>query len=123
MSCQPLDTSIVTYDFPKHRRGNTYDGTVFTVTLNGVARDLTGASIKMSLKTGKDVTASVLDLTTANGKITIDSPNTLGKFRVPPQIITVPPAIYFYDIQITFSDLTVKTYVEGRWQIIQNVTV
>jgi len=123
MSCIPNSPNIKEYDFPTHIKGDTYDGTSFTITVNGSPLDLTGASIKISLKLGKDLINSALDLSTENNRIQIWNPPTDGKFQVVPQIISVPPGNYFYDIQITLADLTVKTYIEGRWRILSSVTV
>jgi hypothetical protein len=111
-----------TYNFPDHIKGDTYDGTQFTITVNSVALDLTGASIKMALKLEKDQATADLELTTTDGGITISNPPTSGIFSVAKQIIDVAVGKYFYDIQITLQDETVKTYISGRWKITQDIT-
>lgn len=115
--------SIIIYNPPDARRRDTFKGTAFTITVNELPLDLTGASIKMSLKLSKELTTSALDLSTVNGRIVIQNPTTDGKFNIVPQIIDVPAGTYWYAIQITLSDLSVHTYVEGRWKILQDVTI
>ena len=111
-----------TYNFPDHIKGDTYDGTQFTIQVNGSALDLTGASIKMSMKLDKTQTTADLELTTDNGGIVISNPPTSGVFIVGNQIINPEVGNYYYDIQITLSDLRVKTYISGRWKIKQDIT-
>jgi len=109
------------YNFHDHLKGDTFEGTTFTISVNGVPLPLTSALIKMSLKPNKSTLKSVLDLSTTNGRLLIiDAIN--GKFQVVPQIIDIPAALYYYDIQITLSNGKVKTYIEGQWKIEQDVT-
>ena len=124
--------TIQSYNFKNHVKGDTFKGVSFTITIDtldslGVVTattplNLTGASIKMSLKTTKNTLKSELDLSTVNGKILITTPLE-GKFQVVRQIVNVPAQLYYYDIQITLIDLSVNTYIEGQWKIIQDVTV
>lgn len=112
----------MTYDFPTHIKGDTYKGTSFTILVNELPLNLTSASIKMSLKTEKSSMVSILDLSTANNKISITSALE-GKFQIVPQIININAGLYYYDIQIILPTGIVKTYVEGQWTILQDVTV
>ena len=53
---------------------------------------------------------------TSNAEITItDAVN--GKFRFNKQIITLPVGRNKYKMRFTFSDGTVKIYMEGQWRI------
>jgi len=124
--------TIQTYNFKNHTKGDTFKGVSFTITIDtldslGVVTsstplNLTDASIKMSLKTSKNNSRSDLDLTTVNGKILITTPLE-GKFQVARQIISISAQLYYYDIQITLADLSVHTYIEGQWKIIQDITL
>ena len=109
------------YNFPDHINHDTFEGVSFTVLVNTVALNLTGASIRMMLRSQKLADTAVLTLSTADEKIIITN-TAAGIFQVKKQIITVAPATYFYDIEITLSDGTVKTYVEGTWKILPDVT-
>lgn len=105
---------------PEHKKGDTFNGQQFTLNINGSPADLTGASIRMDLRKVK-TGPYVLRLSTDNGGISILVPVS-GIFQINPQIIDVQAATYFYDIETTFQDGTVKTYIDGTWLISQDVT-
>lgn len=110
------------YNFPDHTNGDTFEGVQFTVVKNLVALNLTGATIRMFLRTQKLATATILELTTDNNKIVITNAAS-GVFQVVKQIIEVAtPATYFYDIEIEESNGEVHTYIEGTWKIEPDVT-
>jgi hypothetical protein len=109
------------YNFPDHLKGDTYEGTKFTINVNNAPLSLTGAFIKMSLKTNKSAVRSDFDLSTTNGRLLITNA-TAGTFQVVPQIIDIPATLYYYDIEITLPNGKVKTYIEGQWKIEQDVT-
>ena len=109
-----------TYNFPDHIKGDTMQAVNFTVTVNSSALDLTGATIKMDLRTSNgnlrkrfsSVDDDGISITNAAG----------GVFSVLEQIIDVPAMTYNYDIEITLSDDTVNTYISGTWTILQDQT-
>ena len=109
------------YNFPDHINHDTFEGVSFTVLVNNIALNLTGASIRMMLRSQKLADTAVLTLSTVDESIVITNA-AAGIFQVKKQIITATPATYFYDIEITLSDGTVKTYVEGTWKILPDVT-
>lgn len=115
---------MISYNLPRHKKGDTFDGILFTVTVNGNPVDLTGAIIEMDIR-NPDTEVSVLRLTSdigEGGGITIDANPTLGKFSLDSMIINIPAEVYDYDIQITFTSGIIKTYVGGKWNIEQDVT-
>ena len=67
-------------------------------------------------------TAIVKTLSTANNGIVIVNA-TGGIFKIAKQVISVPAAIYVYDIQITLQGGDVYTYIKGHWTITQDVTI
>lgn len=80
--------------------------------------DLTGCSIEMDIVTHNKATTPAKTWSTTNGLITItDAVN--GTFEVGDGIdkLNVEPNIYRYDIQVTFPDTTVITYLTGKWTI------
>lgn len=108
------------YNFPQHINGDTFNGVTFTVSVNSTPLNLTDAVIKMQARTSSGALA--LELNTTDSEIEIITPLS-GIFSVKEQIISVTDAGKFnYDIQITLSDGTVKTYIEGTWQILPSVT-
>ena len=110
------------YDFPDTTKGDTFNGILFTILVNDVALDLTGAEINMDLRltpTG----ASVERFTSVgDADITISATPTDGKFTFNRQIIDIAASNYKYDIEIILADNTVKTYISGNWKIVQDVT-
>lgn len=114
------------YKIPDHLKGDTFDGVIFTVSVNSVPLNLTDASFKMTLvkqAPQKDIKVKtpVLTLTSPSGGLSLVN-GPLGKFQINKQIINIPPDVYAYDIQITLADGTVKTYVKGTWKILQDIT-
>ena len=110
------------YNFPNHVKGDTFDGVLFTLTVNTVALNLTGAVINMDLRLTKTGVSVERFTSVADEHITISATPTDGTFTFNEQIISVDAGNYFYDIEIVFPDTTVKTYIAGRWNIIQDVT-
>jgi hypothetical protein len=98
------------YNFPDHKSGDTFGGVQFELLVNGSAKNLVGASIVMEIG---DTTFS-----TDGGEIVI-SDGAAGKFQFASQIVRLEPAGYSYEIIITFSDKSVKTYIDGFWRIIE----
>ncbi len=107
-----------TYNFPDAVAGDNYSDKLFEIKLNNVAADLTGAAIKMRLFNGY---YDPVELTTVNSKIVITDA-VAGKFKVVFGKISMQPAIYKYDIEITFADGTVKTWIKGNLKILADIT-
>jgi hypothetical protein len=108
-----------------HIKGDTFDEVNFEVKINNVALNLTGAVIKMQLRKNAydHVTTPALSLTSvASAGITITQP-TLGRFKINSQIIDIEVFNYSYDIQITLSSGVVKTYINGFFDVIIDVTI
>ena len=105
-----------------HIKADTFDQVNFELKINNVAKNLTGAIIRMQLRKTADDTTPALSLTSvASAGITITSPTT-GLFKINTQIINIPVYDYEYDIEIAFADGTVKTYVAGIFSITQEIT-
>jgi hypothetical protein len=109
------------YTIPPHRRGDTWDGIgSIRIVVNGVPADLQGASVKMDFREKIDYPVA-LTLSTENGGIIILDPN-IGLIKMPPRIVEIPFGHYIYDLQVTYPDGTVKTYITGSWEIVPDVT-
>lgn len=111
----------MTYNIPSHRRGDTWDGiSSIVITSNGQPVNLTSAAIKMELREDIDAPA-VFTLSTTDSTIVITNP-AQGTFTIPPILVDIPFGKYLYDIQITFANGVVKTYVDGSWEITADIT-
>jgi hypothetical protein len=109
------------YNIPSHRRGDTWDGiNSITINVNGVPINLTNADVKMEFRQSLD-SPVVLTLSTADNSIIIV--NALnGNIQIPSKKIEVPFGKYFYDLQVTYPNGIVKTYMEGSWEIVADIT-
>lgn len=110
------------YNFPKLYEGDTHDGLSITVetTTGGVSSpvDLTNVDIAMQVRSNS-AGALALDLSVGSGITKTDATN--GVFRV--DAFTVPAAgLYDYDIEFTYADGTVKTYMGGAMSVKADVT-
>lgn len=105
-----LSTTGVYYEW----NGTTYD----TVT-GGLPIDLTGCSIVMQVRR-PSLLDVMLTLSVGAGLTITDAIN--GVFRIDSQIIDIPVYVYKYDIQITFPNGIVKTYISGTATITEDVT-
>jgi hypothetical protein len=105
-----------------HIKGDTFDEVAFQLKINGSDVNLTGAVIKMQLRKSFTDTTPALSLTSVGSAgITITTPAT-GSFKINTQIIDIEVYNYLYDIQITFSTGVVKTYIQGSFNITNEVT-
>ena len=105
-----------------HIKGDTFDEVAFQLNINDAAVNLTGATIRMQLRKNYSDTAAALSLTSvASAGITITNASA-GQFKINTQIIDIPVYNYVYDIQITLSSGVVKTYVQGGFNITNEVT-
>jgi len=104
-----------------HIKGDTFEAVNFAVVKNAVALSLTGAVIKMQLKKECNGVAILAFTSVASAGITITNAAG-GLFKINQQIINIPEFNYIYDIQITFADGTVKTWVEGNFVVKCDIT-
>ena len=104
-----------------HIKGDTFEAVNFAVVKNTVALNLTGSVIKMQLKKECDGVAILALTSVASAGLTITNAAG-GLFKINQQIINIPEFNYIYDIQITFADGTVKTWVEGNFVVKCDIT-
>lgn len=109
-----------TYNFPKHRRGDTWDGiNSIGISVNSVSVNLSNATITMELRSDYDAPVTFSLSTTTSTIFILPS---LSAFTIPPVLIDISPATYLYDIQIIYPSGIVKTYMEGKWEIYFDIT-
>ena len=105
-----------------HIKGDTFDEVAFQLKINDDEVNLTGAVIKMQLRKCYSDTTAALSLTSVSSAgITITNASE-GRFKINTQIIDIEVYNYVYDIQITLSSGVVKTYVQGGFNITNEVT-
>ena len=105
-----------------HIKGDTFDEVAFQLKINSTVVNLTGSTIRMQLRKSYSDTVAALSLTSASfAGITITNAAN-GEFKINTQIIDIEVYNYVYDIQITFSSGIVKTYVQGGFNITNEVT-
>lgn len=97
----------------------------FTVTVldNGVAMDLTGYTMTLTVKKNKDdLDSAALLQTTA----TISTPATgIGIFSLTRTQTTIPPGLWYYEVQINVGTTNVFPPIhseEGNFRVLKNLT-
>lgn len=108
------------YNFT-HKKGDTFKAVNFQYKINGNPIDFTNCIIKMQLR--KECGGAIaLSLTSVDDSgITIyDATN--GNFRINEQIIDCASGTYNYDIQITYENGVVESYLEGNFIINCDIT-
>jgi len=93
-------------------RYNTLKAISFITNVNGTPLNLTGASILMQFR--KTPISPVLLEKRNTAGITI-SETVPGKWTLDETAITLPEGPYYYDVQITLADGTIKTYQKGTY--------
>lgn len=103
-------------------QGSTYSQ-LFTIKDSGIPRDLSGYTIKMSLKRTKTSSEAELTLSTENGRIIILEPSSSGQFQL---LLSASETklldrnlIYDIDFQ---KGSTVETYLRGSVIVGKEVT-
>lgn len=115
-----MSTDVATYNIPKHRRGDTWDGiTAIGIKENGIPVNLSGAVISIEFREDYD-TPVALTLSTLTSTISVLP--TLSAVTVPAIIVDIPPATYRYDLQVVYPTTRTKTYMQGNWEISFDVT-
>lgn len=101
-------------------RGDTWEGTkVFRI--DDVAQEGDLASVRMQIKAKATDTTALVELTSAASQITILSAAD-RRFQIPRQAISIAKGRYVHDIEATFTNGEVRTYLQGRVTVDQDVT-
>lgn len=101
-------------------KGDTFNGLQMTLVKDGVAIDLTGATIKMDIRKDSKTGTSIDSRVTSDGITILDAVN--GVLQIDAFKVLYPVGKYYYDLQITFAAGNVKTYIEGTFTVTQDVT-
>lgn len=102
-------------------RGDTWNGQEYSVTVNGSPLNLAGTQIDIEFRAEGKTGQLKKALSVGDGITVNDAAN--GEFSIDPFVIDLAVGVYFFDIQFTFPDGKVKTYVEGQFLVTQDTTV
>ena len=112
------------YNFNDRYKNDTSNEVKFTITktIDTIVTpvDLTGVAIIMKLKKGVASTTSIKTFSVSSGITLTDATN--GVFAVDAFIVDVDAFKYLYDIQITFTDGVVRTYLKGNFKVNQDIS-
>lgn len=103
-------------------RSSVWDPTTNTY-VPGSYINLTGVTPKAQIRRDASATTPVVEFTYTLGDQS--NPNTVGSLSLilsHTQMATVPPGDYVWDMQLTFPDNTVSTYMAGSVTVTAEVT-
>ena len=110
-----------TFDWPAQYAGDTAGAQSFNISRNGIPINLTGAVVRMQVREcGRPI--PVLDLASNDGVSIVITDAESGMFRVGYYRNPPAPGSYVYDLEVTFPDGSVKTYLRGSYTIAGEVT-
>lgn len=110
----------MSYNFT-HIKGDTFEEVPFAIVKNNVVLSLTGAVIRMQLRAECGGLIALNLTSVASAGITITNAAG-GLFKINKQIINIASGMYEYDLQITFADGSVKTWLSGNFLIECDIT-
>jgi hypothetical protein len=110
----------MSYNFT-HIKGDTFEAVNFALLKNNVVINLTGATIRMQLRSECGSLIALSLTSVASAGITITNAAG-GLFKINKQIINIASGNYLYDLEIVFADTTVKTWLSGEFLIECDIT-
>lgn len=118
--CDSQDTSSILpqrYDFLPRLAGDTWQGLKFSIVINDEPEDLTDCLVEIGFRKTALGKLEWL-LSSETGAITIDE----NEITVEPRLLTLSPGSYVYDLQITYPDGFVRTYLTGSFKVLKDIT-
>lgn len=104
-----------------------YQGSTFTLAprwkIDGNYVNLTGYSAEMKVKNSPSSVSTIIELSTANGRITMGT--TDGKITLnltAAETTALTPGQYVYDLELTAPNTTVTRLLEGGFIVYDGVT-
>lgn len=111
----------VTHNFKTHYKGDYWNGATFTIERDGLPIDLTGVSVLMQFRKDRKTGDLEREISTLNEGIVLPEPEQ-GVIIVSPFIMNFEAGVYYYDIQVTYVGGAIKTYVNGRILVKQDIS-
>lgn len=100
-------------------RGDTIKQLDFRLEINGAPPVETISQIAIDLRRRGGRIYRYDSTGNADGLIVI---GTDGRFSIPAHILDIPGAKYDYDLEITYANGVVATYIKGTWEIKEDIT-
>lgn len=94
----------------------------FNISTNGVDWNLTGYSAAMQVRYSPSDTVKILDLSTANGNMTVNGTGDVTATATATEMAGINPGRWVYDIELTSGDGTVTRILEGKFIVTAEVT-
>jgi len=111
-----------TWNIPAIKTGDTWDGfTISGVTVNSANPANTLSNVAIQFRTAPGASTVALELNTTTSGITINNATTWN-CTVNSMTVSLDPDTYWWDMQFTDSAGKIKTYLEGKWPIVRDVT-
>lgn len=105
----------------KTKRGDTFSPPAILVNVySGSAYNFTDFHAEMQIKENKNDETALITLTDLNGGITLASGSI--SLYASAEDMDIEPGDYFYDLQLTHPTGVVKTWLQGVFQISNDVT-
>ena len=111
-----MATRVGTFDWGDQVREDTIDGHDFVYEVDAVALDLTGVTIEMQIRLNGSLKKT---LAIGTGITVTDAVN--GTFRVNNFRLGFE-GVYNYDIQMIYVDGSIKTYLKGTINVLDDTT-
>ena len=111
------------YNFNDHLKGDTFKGMTFRMSNATTATpiNLTDSEINIQFRVGSKTGRVQKHISIGNGITLTDAVN--GVFNIDPIIkLNWYVNLYYYDVEITFLDGTIKTYFGGTLKVVQDTT-
>lgn len=110
------------YNISEQYRGDTFDGVRFTLInkSDNTPINLTNTAIRVQFRFEKEKGKVLKNLTIGDGITVEDAVN--GIFKIDSFIIDFDAGHYKYDVQVTFENGVIKSYIRGYMNVIQDVT-
>jgi hypothetical protein len=111
------------YRIEDHYKGDTFDGVEFTLlnTDDQLPIDLTGVAIKIDFKKDSPTGAVKASFNVGSGVELTDPTNGVFELSAIDKL-NWDVGVYYYDVEVTFSNGVTKTYLRGLFKIIQDTT-
>lgn len=113
-----------TYNIPTQYNGDTFETITFnfytTESSPGNELDLTNTTPKLSIRRGSVRGKVVKELTIGDGLEWVGQ--STGQLRTSAFIIDWGGGEYVYDLQITYSETNIQTYIKGTFNVTEDVT-
>lgn len=104
-----------------------YQGTTFTLSpswfIDNIVVDVTGYSAKVQVRPEADSSTVIVELSTANGRITVNG--ALGQFNwtlTPSETTALAAGNYVYDFNVTSGGGVVTKLLQGAFIVVDSVT-